>query len=319
MLAVPLCIAGILASQTAHAQAYPAKPIRLIIPYPPGGGVDAIMRPFAQHLSARLGQQIIIDNRGGSGGSIAMQAAARAAPDGYTIAAPITAQLAINPALYSSLPYDPIKDFAPITLFADGAYILVVHPSLPVKTMGEFLQLARKRPGEIHYGSAGNGSGGHLAGALLVSMTGIKMVHVPYKGGGPAQVGLLSGEIQADFEVWAYARGHIESGRIRALAVTTARRPKSLPDFPTVAESGVPGYDSGVWYALVAPAGTPREIIERLNRETVAVLKNPEYTKLLADQAIDPIGSTPEELGQYIRREVDKWAKVVKDTGARID
>jgi tripartite-type tricarboxylate transporter receptor subunit TctC len=257
MLVVALCLAASSAWRPALAQTYPAKPIRLIIPYPPGGGVDAIMRPFAQHLAARLGQQIVIDNRGGSGGSIAMQAAARAAPDGYTIVAPITAQLAINPALYSSLPYDPIKDFAPITLFADGAYILVVHPSLPVKTMTEFLQLARKRPGEIHYGSAGNGSGGHLAGALLVSMTGIKIVHVPYKGGGPAQVGLLSGEIQADFEVWAYARGHIESGRIRALAVTTARRPRSLPDFPTIAESGVPGYDSGVWYALVAPAGTP--------------------------------------------------------------
>lgn len=319
MLVVPLCVAGILACHPAHAQTYPAKPIRLIIPYPPGGGVDAIMRPFAQHLSARLGQQIVIDNRGGSGGSIAMEAVARAAPDGYTIVAPITAQLAINPALYKSLPYDPIKDFAPITLFADGAYILVVHPSLPVRSMKEFLQLARKRPGEIHYGSAGNGSGGHLAGALLTSMTGIKIVHVPYKGGGPAQVGLLSGEIQADFEVWAYARGHIESGRIRAVAVTTAKRPRSLPDFPTIAESGVPGYDSGVWYALLAPAGTPRAIIERLNRESVAVLNNPEYRKLLADQAIDPIGSTPEELGQYIRREVDKWAKVVKDTGARID
>jgi tripartite-type tricarboxylate transporter receptor subunit TctC len=212
-----------------------------------------------------------------------------------------------------------VKDFDPITLFADGAYILVVHPSLPVRSMKDFLQLARKRPDEIRYGSAGNGSGGHLAGALLANMTGIKIVHVPYKGGGPAQIGLLSGEIQADFEVWAYARGHIESGRIRAVAVTTAKRPKSLPDFPTIAESGVPGYDSGVWYALVAPAGTPRAIIERLHQESVVVLNNPEYRKLLADQAIDPIGSTPDELGQYTRREVDKWAKIVKDTGARID
>lgn len=316
---VPLCAAGILVGQAAHSQSYPTKPIRLIIPYPPGGGVDAIMRPFAQDLSVRLGQQIIIENRGGGGGSIAMETAARSAPDGHTIVAAITAQLAINPALYRSLPYDPIKDFAPITLFADGTYILVVHPSLPVKSVKDFLELARKRPNEIYYGSAGNGSGGHLAGALLVSMTGIKIVHVPYKGGGPAQVGLLSGEIQADFEVWAYARGHIESGRIRALAVTTAKRPKSLPNFPTIAESGVPGYDSGVWYALLAPAGTPRAIIDHLNRETRAVLKNPAQIKRLADQAIDPIGSTPEELGQHIRREVDKWAKVVKDTGARID
>jgi tripartite-type tricarboxylate transporter receptor subunit TctC len=319
LLVVALCNAAGLAVEPAHAQSYPSKPIRMIIPYPPGGGVDAIMRPFAQDLSARLGQQIIVDNRGGSGGSIGMEAVARAAPDGHTIVAAITAQLAINPALYRSLPYDPIKDFAPITLFADGTYILVVHPSLPVKSMTEFLTLARKRPNEIHYGSAGNGSGGHLAGALLTSMTGIKIVHVPYKGGGPAQVGLLSGEIQADFEVWAYARGHIESGRIRALAVTTAKRPRSLPNFPTIAESGVPGYDSGVWYALLAPAGTPRAIIDRLNHETLVVLKNAAYVKRLAEQAIDPIGSTPEELGQYIRREVDKWAKVVRETGARID
>ena len=171
----------------------------------------------------------------------------------------------------------------------------------------------------IVYGSAGNGSGGHLAGALLSSMTGIKILHVPYKGGGPAQVGLLSGEIQADFEVWAYARSFIQDGRIRALAVTTAKRPKAIPDIPTIAEAGVPGYDSGVWYALLAPAGTPHATIDRLNRETIVVLNNPEYNKRLVEQAIDPIGSTPEELAQYMKRELDKWAKVVKDTGARID
>ena len=319
MLVVSLCVAGSAAWQPAHAQSYPTKSIRMIIPYPPGGGVDAIMRPFAQLISARLGQQIIIDNRGGGGGSIAMEATARSAPDGHTIVAAITAQLAINPALYQKLPYDPIKDFAPITLFADGAYILVVHPSLPVKSVKEFVALARKRPNEVTYASAGNGSGGHLAGALLSSMTGIKILHVPYKGGGPGQVALLSGEVQADFEVWAYARGFINNGRIRALGVTTAKRPKAIPHIPTIAEAGVPGYDSGVWYALLAPAGTPRAIIDRLNRETIAVLKNPEYIKRLTDQAIDPIGSTPEELTQYIKRELVKWAKVVKDTGARID
>ena len=319
MLVVSLCVAGIVAWQPAHAQPYPAKPIRLIIPYPPGGGVDAIMRPFAQFLSARLGQQIIIDNRGGAGGSIAMEATARAAPDGYTIVAAITAQLAINPALYKSLPYDPVKDFAPITRFADGAYILVVHPSLPVKSVKEFVELARKRPNEITYASAGNGSGGHLAGALLSSMTGIKILHVPYKGGGPGQVALLSGEVQANFQVWASSRGLIQNGRIRALGVTTATRRKASPDIPTFAEAGVPGYESGLWYALLATAGTPRAIIDRLNRETIAVLNNPEYIKRLAEQGIEPVGSTPEELTQYIRRELDKWAKVVKDTGARID
>jgi tripartite-type tricarboxylate transporter receptor subunit TctC len=319
MLVVSLCVAGVTAWQPADAQSYPTKPIRMIIPYPPGGGVDAIMRPFAQHISARLGQQIIIDNRGGGGGSIGMEAVARAAPDGYTIVAAITAQLAINPALYRNLPYDPVKDFAPITLFADGAYLLVVHPSLPVKSVQEFVELARRRPNEIAYASAGNGSGGHLAGALLSSMTGIKILHVPYKGGGPGQVALLSGEVQADFEVWAYSRGLIKEGRIRALGVTTAKRPRAIPDIPTIAEAGVPGYDSGVWYALLAPAGTPRAIIDRLNRETIVVLNNPEYSKALSEQGIEPIGSTPEELTQYIRRELDKWAKVVKDTGARID
>jgi tripartite-type tricarboxylate transporter receptor subunit TctC len=319
MLVVSLCAAGIVAWKRADAQAYPAKPIRLIIPYPPGGGVDAIMRPFAQHLSARLGQQIIIDNRGGAGGSIAMEAVARATPDGYTIVAAITAQLAINPALYRNLPYDPVKDFAPITWFADGAYILVVHPSLPVKSVKEFVELARKRPDEITYASAGNGSGGHLAGALLSSMTGIKILHVPYKGGGPGQVALLSGEVQANFEVWASSRGIIQNGRIRALGVATATRRKASPDIPTIAEAGVPGYESGLWYALLATAGTPRAIIDRLNRETIAVLNTPEYSKVLSEQGIEAVGSTPEELTQYMRRELDKWAKVVKDTGARID
>ncbi len=319
MLVVSLCVAGIMAWQSAHAQPYPTKPIRLIIPYPPGGGVDTIMRPFAQHLSGRLGQQIIIDNRGGGGGSIGMEATARATPDGYTIVAAITAQLAINPALYRSLPYDPVKDFAPLTLFADGVYILVVHPSLPVKSVKEFVALARKRPNEITYASAGNGSGGHLAGGLLSTMAGIKMLHIPYKGGGPATIGLLSGETQATFETWASGRGHIQNGRLRALGVTTATRRKAIPDIPTIAEAGVPGYESGLWYALLAPAATPRTIIDHLNRETIAVLKNPEYSKVLAEQAIESIGSTPEELTQYIRHELDKWARVVKDTGVRID
>ena len=260
MLVVSLCVAGIVAWQPAHAQSYPTKPIRMIIPYPPGGGSDTIFRPFAQHFAARLGQQIIVDNRGGGGGSIGMEAVARATPDGYTIVAALTAQLANNPALYKNLPYDPIKDFAPITLFAEGPYVLVVHPSLPVKSVKELVELARKRPNSITYASAGNGSGGHLAGEQLNSMAGIKMLHVPYKGGGPGQIGLLSGEVHANFEVWATGRGLIKEGRMRALGVTTARRSRAYPDVPTIAEAGVPGYVSGVWYALLAPAGTPRAI-----------------------------------------------------------
>jgi tripartite-type tricarboxylate transporter receptor subunit TctC len=310
---------GLAAWQPAHAQPYPTKPLRLVIPYPPGGGTDTIMRPFAQYLSERLGQPVVIDNRGGAGGSMGMEAVARAAPDGYTLAAGLTAQLAVNPALYKKLPYDPVKDFAPITLFADGPYLLVVHPTLPVKTVKEFIELARKRPNEITYASSGNGSGGHLAAELMKNMAGIKLLHVPYKGGGPALTGLLTGEVQALFAPYASAQGHIKSGRIRALGVTTVRRPKAIPDIPTLAEAGVPGYDSGVWYSLLAPAGTPRAIIDRLHRETVAVLNTPEFAKLLMEQAIDAIGNTPEELAQYIRSEIDKWAKVVKEAGIRIE
>ncbi len=316
---VALSSLAIFPAAASAADVYPSKPIRLVIPYPPGGGTDTIMRPFVQYLSERLGQQVVIDNRGGAGGAMGMEAVARATPDGYTILTALTAQLAVNPALYKKLPYDSIKDYAPITLFADGPYLLVVHPSLPVKSLQEFLDLARKRPGGIVYASSGKGSGGHLAAELLQSMTGIKMVHVPYKGGGPALTAMLTGEVQVTFAPYASAHGLIKSGRIRAIGVTTARRPRAIPDIPTIAEAGVPGYDAGVWYSLLAPAGTPRAIIDRLNRETIAVLNKPEFTKLLVENAIDPIGSTPEELAQYIKNEIDKWAKVVKEGGIRLE
>lgn len=319
MLVVSLCMVCMAVWQPAHAQSYPTKPIRFIIPYPPGGGSDTIFRQFVQHLSKRLGQQIIVDNRGGAGGALGMETAARAEPDGYTIVAALTAQLAVNPSLYKKLSYDPLKDYAPITLFADGPYLLVVHPSLPVKSVKEFIEYVRKNPGKVSYASAGNGSGAHLAGELLKSATGIKMVHVPYKGGGPGLIGLISGEVQVSFQTWASSQGHIKAGRIRALGVTTSRRPETIPDIPTIAESGVPGYDTGVWYALLAPAGTPRALIDRLNRETIAVLKTPEFSKRLTVQAISPIGSTPEELTKYIKSEIEKYSKVVKESGMRIE
>lgn len=302
-----------------HAQTYPNKPIRLVLPYPPGGGLDTIARPLARDLAERLGQQVIVDNRGGASGNIGMELAAKAPSDGYTIVMALTAQLAVNPGLFKNLPYDPVRDFVPITLMASGPYILVVHPSLPVKSIKEFIALARKHAGQIVYASSGNGSGGHLAAVLLESMAHIKMLHVPYKGGGQALVDLLAGNVQMLFTPYASGKGHIQSGRIRALAVSTAKRLAVIPDLPTVAESGVPGYDSGVWYAMLAPAGTPRGIVDRLNRETRAVLKQPDYAKFLFNSAIDPVGSTPEELATYIKSEIAKYAKVIKEAGVHVD
>jgi tripartite-type tricarboxylate transporter receptor subunit TctC len=309
----------VIACAPAWSQTYPAKPIRLVLPYPPGGGSDTIARPLAQRLTESMGQQVVVDNRGGGGGAIGMEHAAKAPADGYTIVMALTAQLAVNPSLFKQLPYDPVKDYAPITLLAEGPYVLVVHPSVPVKSVKALVALARQRPNDLTYASSGNGSGGHLAAELLNNMTGIKMLHVPYKGGGPALVDLISGQVQVLFGTWASGRGHIQSGRIRALAVSTAKRPKAIPDLPTIAESGVPGYDAGVWYALLAPAGTPPAIVDRLNREMLNVLKRPDYAKLLFDAAIDPIGSTPQELAAYIRSEMAKWAKVVREAGIRID
>lgn len=314
-----LCAASCALCSEADAQSYPVKPLRLVIPYPAGGGTDIMMRPFVQFLAERLGQSVVIDNRGGGGGAIGMEAVARAAPDGYTIVMGLTAQLAVNPALYKKLSYDPLRDFAPITLFASAPYLLVVHPSLPVRSVKELIDLARKRPNEITYGSAGSGSGAHLAAERLNLMTGTRMIHVPYKGGGPALTGLLSGEVQVLFPTWSEARGFIKDGRIRVLGVTTAKRPKALPGITPIADAGVAGYDSGVWYALMAPAGTPRQIIDRLNLESINILNNPEYSKILLEQAIDPVGSTPEELTLQIKRELDKWAKVVKDAAVSIE
>jgi tripartite-type tricarboxylate transporter receptor subunit TctC len=301
------------------AQTYPVKPVRLVIPYPPGGGSDTIGRPLAQKLAEGLGQQVVVDNRGGANGNIGMEAVARSAPDGYTLVFALSAQLAINPGLYQKLPYDPLKDFAPITLLGEGGYILVVHPSLPAKSVKELLALAKARPGQIAYSSSGNGSGGHLAIELLNSMAGIRMLHVPYKGGGPALMDLIAGQVQVLFATQLASWPHIQSGRIRALATSMAKRPASVPDLPTISEAGLPGYDSGVWYAVLAPAGTPRDIITRINGEVARALKQPDYRGLLVNNTIEPIGSPPERLTQYIKSELAKWAKVIKAANVRID
>jgi tripartite-type tricarboxylate transporter receptor subunit TctC len=301
------------------AQAFPSKPVRLILPYPPGGGSDTIARPVTRKISENIGQQVIIDNRGGAGGNIGMEAAARAAPDGYTIVMALTAQLAVNPSLYAKVPYDPVRDFEPVTLLANGAYLLVAHPSLPAKTVKEVIAIAKKRPGELLYASSGNGSGGHLANELFNVMTGIKITHVPYKGGGPALIDTISGQTQLLFATPIASGGHIQAGRLRAIAVSTTKRVGTLPGIPTVSESGVPGYDSGVWYAILAPKGTPQNIINRHNEEFRKALGDPGIREFLTKSGVDPDGGTPDELGKYIRSELAKWAKVIKAANIRLD
>jgi len=300
------------------AEKFPGKTIRLVLPYPPGGGSDTIARPLAQRLGENLKQQVVVDNRGGAGGSIGMEIAAKSPPDGYTIVFALTAQLAVNPSLYKKLPYDPVKDFEPITLFATGPYILIVHPSLPVESVKGLIALARARPNQITYASAGNGSGAHLGTELLNSMAGIKMIHVPYKGGGPALVDLLAGQVQVLFATYATSKPFIDNGRVRALGVSTATRLSGV-NLPTIAEAGLPGYDAGVWYAFLAPAGTPRDIIAKLNVEIVRALNHPDMMSLLARGSIAPIGSTPEELTKFMKSEIAKWAKVVKEANVHVD
>ena len=316
LLAAMSAMSGLAYSQGAAN--FPSKPIRLVLPYPPGGGSDTIARPLAQRLGENLKQQIIIDNRGGAGGNIGMEIAAKSPPDGHTIVFALTAQLAVNPGLYKKLPYDPIKDFEPITLLATGPYILIVHPSLPVKSVKELIALARSAPNHITYASSGNGSGGHLAAELMNSMARIKMLHIPYKGGGPALVDLLAGQVQVLFATYAVSKPFIDSGRVRALGVSTEKRLSGV-EIPTIAEAALPGYDAGVWYAFLAPAGTPRDIVGKLNAEILRALNHPEIKSFLAKSSIEPIGSTPEELTKFMKAEIAKWAKVVKDADVRVD
>lgn len=292
--------------------------MRLVLPYPPGGGSDIIARPLAQLMSASMGQQMIVENRGGAGGNIGMDYVAKSPPDGYTLVFAITAQLAVNPSLYPKLPYDLIRDFTPISLLGIAPYLLVTHPALPVRSVKELVALARAKPEELRFGSAGNGSGAHLAGAMLNSLAGVKTVHIPYKGGGPAMTDLVAGQLQLSYLTYTSSNGFIRAGRLRALGVTTAKRSPVLPDLPAIAES-VPGYDSAVWYGVLAPAGTPADIVARLNREFLAALKNAELRQRLIPEAFEPIGTTPEHLGDYMKSEIARWAKLVKATGTKID
>ena len=300
------------------AQSYPSKPIRLVLPYPPGGGTDVIARPLAQKLTEQLGQQVIVDNRGGAGGNIGMEFVAKSPADGYTLLFALTAQYAVNPSLYPKLPYDPVRDYAPISLLANAPYLLVVHPALPAKSVAELVALVKARPGQLSYSSSGNGSGAHLAGEMLRSLAHVEIVHVPYKGAGPAMPDLIAGQVQLSFITYTAAGPHIKTGRLRALGVTTAKRSPTLPDLPAIGET-VAGYDSAVWYGFAAPAGTPPEIVSKLNTEVLRVLAAPDFRSRITLEAVSPIGSTPEEFGSFMKSEIVRWAKVVRDSGAKVD
>lgn len=302
----------------AFSQSWPAKPVRLILPYGPGGGSDVVARPLGHHLSQRLGQQFLVDNRGGANGNIAMEMVARAPADGYTLGLALTAQLAINPFLYTKIPYDPVKDFAPVTLLGSAPYFLSVSKGTPANTVEEFLKLARAKPGAMTYGSTGNGSGLHLSMELLKTMTGIDIVHAPYKSAGAAMTDMLGEQLQAMFVSYGAGVGHFKAGRVRPLGATTAQRSKALPEVPTIAEAGVKGYESSVWYALLAPRGTPPEIVRRLHTEIVSLLKGELGAQFEAD-GITPSGAGPEQLAAFARSESIKWGKVVRQSGAKLD
>lgn len=303
-----------LAPAVANA-AWPERPIRMIVAFPPGGGTDIVARMLAPVLSQRLGQPVTIENHGGAGGNIGTDAAAHARADGYTILMGNIAPNAINASIFKRLPYDPERDFSPIALVALTPNVLVVHPSVPASTVGELITLARSKPGTLNFPSAGRGTSSHLAGELFNTMAGTSMVHVPYRGGGPAFADLLGGQVQLFFATMPAAIPFVKAGKLRALAVTSSQRSATLPDLPTISESGLPGYNAVTWYGLLAPRGTPVEVVERLNRETNDILRQPDMREKLLAQGFEPAGGAPAEFAAFIGSEMAKWAKVVKAAG----
>jgi tripartite-type tricarboxylate transporter receptor subunit TctC len=302
----------------AAADAYPSKPIRFIVPYTAGGGVDMLARVVAPRLSERLGQQVVVDNRGGAGGNIGTELAARSVPDGYTLVMGAAA-LAINVSLYRKLPFDPLRDLAPVTLLASTPNLVAVHPSFPAKSVSELVRIARSAPDRINYASAGNGTTSHLAGVLLASMANVRLVHVPYKGTTPAVVALLSGEVPLMLAPALTVLPHVHTGKLRALAITSAKRSEALPHLPTVAESGVPGYEASQWYGVLVPAGTPEPIVSQLNREIAGIMRLRDVKEKLAAEGSLAVGNAPEEFGSYLKSEIVKWNAVIKSSGARVD
>jgi tripartite-type tricarboxylate transporter receptor subunit TctC len=302
----------------AHAQTYPSKPVRIIVGFPAGGATDVVARTISQKLGEALGQPVVVDNRAGAASNIGAELAAKSPKDGHTLFMG-TVSTSINPSLYKKLGYDALSDFTPVTQVTSTPFVFVVHPSLPARSVKEFVALARSRPGELNYGSAGSGSGGHLFVAMFASMARVSLQHVPYKGAAPATTATLSGETIFMFDNIVTTLPLARAGRLRALGVTTATRSAAAPEIPTIAEAGVPGYDANAWFGIFAPAGTPQTIVTRLNAEIAKILKLPETRERFLALGAEPLGSSAEQFGAFFRNEVSKWAKVVKESGAQVD
>jgi len=300
------------------AQTYPTKPVKLIVPFAPGGFTDVVARILGLRLSTAMGQQFVIENKAGAGSIIGTDFVAKSAPDGYTLVMVSTTHV-ISPWIYKNMPYDPIKSFTVVSKLVDSPYVLLVNPKVPARNVQEFIALAKAAPDTIHYASSGNGSSQHLMGGLFVSMTGAKLKHVPYKGSGGAATDLVAGVVESSFAGVPNALAQVPQGRLKALAVTTAKRIPQLPDVPTLQEAGVPGYEASVWLALLAPAGTPRDIVTRLNTEIGKVMNSPETRKALYDAGVEVAHSTPEAMSDYMVQEMDRWGKVVKETGIKLE
>jgi tripartite-type tricarboxylate transporter receptor subunit TctC len=320
LLAALLLAALLLAAAplAAHAQAWPERPVKIVVPFGPGGFTDVAARILQKELGASLGQSVIIENKPGAGSTIGTAEVANAKPDGYTLVMVSTTHV-ISPHLYKTLPYDPIKGFTPVMKLAEGPYVLVVHPSLPATSVSELIALAKAQPGAIDYASSGNGSAQHLVGALFNSTAGVKMNHVPYKGSNQAMNDLVGGQVKVSFVGVPNALPNLASGKLKALGVSSAKRYAELADVPTIAEAGLAGYDATVWLGLLAPPGTPREVVQRINAEIAKVLSTPDAKKLMSSAGVDVSTGTPEEFGALLRAEFDRWGKVVRETGATVN
>jgi tripartite-type tricarboxylate transporter receptor subunit TctC len=314
-----LALVLLVAATQAFAQAYPTKPVKMIIPYPPGGGNDTLGRLFAAKLSDRLGQPVVVENRPGAGTLIGTEAAAKSPPDGYTILLSSIATHALSPNLYAKVPYDPVKDFAPVTLLGIAPTVLVARSDLPAKDLAEFVAAAKARPGGFTYASGGNGTPPHINGEVFKAVAGVDLLHIPFKGGGPALVDLMAGRVDVMLDTAASAMPHVRSGKLRALAISGPKRSAEYPDLPTFAEAGLPQYDTNAWYSVHAPAGTPPEVVRRLNAELVASLKEPDVQARFKQLSTDPVGNTPEEFAAFVRAELDKYARVIKGAGIKLD